>query len=147
MTSPQCERQPGAAAQVRAPASIGSAGVPVPPPSQSPACRLPVFSPGAVLRMLWQHARRSLTPQELWWLAEGVPEFSSMYCGELAAVLESLACMVAADGDESRSGCFQNSKDLPDLLFVQANQMNVLSGLLYVAGDATTMLREGAAAH
>lgn len=54
MTSPQCERQPGAAAQVRAPASIGCAGVPVPPPSQSFASRLPVLSPGTVQLMLWQ---------------------------------------------------------------------------------------------
>lgn len=52
MTSSQCERQPGAAAQMRAPASIGSAGVPVPSQSQSSASRLPVFSPGAVLRLL-----------------------------------------------------------------------------------------------
>ena len=54
MISPQCERQLGAAAQVCAPASIGSAGVPVPPQSQISASRLLVLSPAAVLRMLWQ---------------------------------------------------------------------------------------------
>lgn len=54
MTSPQCERQPSAAVQVRAPVSIGCAGVPVLPPSQSFASRLPVFSSGAVQLMPWQ---------------------------------------------------------------------------------------------
>ncbi|MDR2297827.1 MAG: hypothetical protein LBE30_05740 [Comamonas sp.] len=54
MTSPQRERQPIPAGQVSAPASIGSAGVPVSLQPQSTASRLPVFSPSAVLRMLWQ---------------------------------------------------------------------------------------------
>lgn len=55
MTSPQCERQPNAAAQVRALASIGSVGVPVPPQSQSAASRLAVFSLRGVVCMPWQY--------------------------------------------------------------------------------------------
>ena len=120
-----------------APASIQSSGTPI--------CALPVFSPRTLLQVLWERAQLHMTPQELQWLADKVPEFSCYYAAQLEVVLQGVGCLVAADGLHAAShvgaGSFQHYAEMQDLLFAHANQMSLLSGMARIAGDAAALLQ------
>lgn len=119
-----------------APASIQSSGTPV--------AALPVFSPRTLLQLLWERAHQHMTPQELQWLADKVPEFSCFYAAQLEVVLQGVGCLVAADGQHPAAGhggagSFQHHAEVQDLLFAHANQMSLLSGMARIAGDAAAL--------
>lgn len=121
-----------------APASIQSSGMPI--------YALPVFSPRTMLQVLWERAHPHMSPQELQWLTDKVPEFACYYTAQLETVLQGVGCLVAADGQQHAAshggaGSFQHHAEMQDLLFAHANQMSLLSGMARIAGDAAALLQ------
>ncbi len=110
---------------------------------------LPAFNPGALLQVLWGHARHHMQPHELEWVLHGVPAFTFLFAGQLETVLEGVGCLVACDGSPGGgrvgAGSFQSGgSDLPDLLFAQAAHLGLLGALARTASEAGDMLRHPA---
>ena len=116
----------------KSPASIQSPGTPVPK-------SLPAFSPRSLLQVLWERAYQQLTPQELRWMAEGVPEFTCYYAMQMECVLEGVGCLIASDG-AGTAGTLQSERDVPDLLFSQATHMGLIGGMSRIGSDAASLL-------
>lgn len=116
----------------KSPASIQSTGAPVPKP-------MPAFSPRSLLQVLWERAYQHLTPQELRWMAEGVPEFTCYYAMQLESVLEGVGCLISSDGSGT-AGTLQSERDVPDLLFSQATHMGLIGGMSRIGSDAASLL-------
>lgn len=116
----------------KSPASIQSPGTPVPK-------SLPAFSPRSLLQVLWERAYQHLTTQELRWMAEGVPEFTSYYAMQMECVLEGVGCLIASDG-AGAAGTLQSERDVPDLLFSQATHMGLIGGMSRIGSDAASLL-------
>lgn len=101
---------------------------------------LPAFSPGTLLQVLWVRAHSHLTPRELRWIAEGVPDFTFTYTRQLECVMEGVGCLIASDG-KGMAGVLQSDQDVPDLLFSQATHMSLIAGMSMICGNAGSLLK------
>lgn len=104
-----------------------------PPTPATPPAALGAFCPRALLLLLWDRALPHLTREECQWVGDGFAEFANQHTARLGVVLSGLACLVACD---TQAGYHQSQSDVADLLFLQADLANMLSGMGYAADGA-----------
>jgi len=88
-----------------------------------------------VMRELWERERDSLHPDELRWFS-GASENALLLLENVSEILDGIACLVQKDKTEFPSGSFQNTFDLPHLLFGIAESVRAAQALAYVGSDA-----------
>lgn len=94
----------------------------------------------SVLSFLMERAH--LTKEELEWLAGGAEDRAFFMLGNLEDVADGIGCLVSNDGrNKSRAGSFQDSGDVPNLLFHLADVVGTARALLQVGSDAGSYLK------
>jgi hypothetical protein len=99
---------------------------------------LGLFSPAAVLSLLWAQARPALDMPTLQWFADGAHGHVATQTMHLSGWLESLACLVSQD---RTVGSFQDAESTGALLFSLASQIDGLRGMAEIAEEANYEIR------
>ncbi|SEG15208.1 hypothetical protein [Nitrosomonas ureae] len=105
--------------------------------------RIDICNSHNIMVELWERTSHTLTDKELKWFSQAT-EHAEQGLLSLKQTLESIGCLVL--NEESleagkRSGNFQSSNDVPDLLFAIANYIENIQGLIHVGSSADARLK------
>lgn len=105
-----------------------------------------IFTTASAIGLMWEKSYKQMTAKEMEWLADGAAEQVVNDARALSAVVDDIACLVAAD---EGMGAFQTAKSTSTLLFNLHNQLETIAGLADISEQANWFARQamkGAAA-
>ncbi|MEQ1635438.1 MAG: hypothetical protein ABL903_02030 [Methylococcales bacterium] len=93
---------------------------------------LGIIAPRSIIHKLWEKSAEHFSDEELEWLS-GASEVAERELVNLSSTLESIDCLVNSDED---TGTYNDNGNVSTLLFSIVSQIEYITGLLHVGGEA-----------
>ncbi|THF64264.1 hypothetical protein [Pseudothauera rhizosphaerae] len=95
-----------------------------------------------VMMNLFEHAKRSMDDADMKEVAN-LTDSAADEARRLAAICESLGCLISSDGDNSpMAGSFRDSDEVSGLLWALGHSFDTIAAMVEVGDEATFHLNE-----